>query len=114
MRIGSRRVILQTTILIPDGEDATIPLQHGTDWNLEIRIVVHPEGKQTIEWKAEGDGKLLIEFRGMPAILGSTSGAAHQLFKAGPNDSQRVFFSSSYFRVGTLSTVHLQFLMEQD
>jgi hypothetical protein len=113
--IRDRQIIVSETLLIPDGETATLPISYG-DWTVNIVFHVKPDelkdGKHAIKWETDADPQTIkITYYGMPPRTAVTNAPA-QLFVAGPNDSQRAMFLSAYYRAGYLNVIHFQLMLE--
>jgi hypothetical protein len=107
--IGGKEVILSQTLLIPDGEEATVEtVVEG--WTVKIIVHFIPNGseKPTVEWITEDDF-LRMTFKGWRSTLG---GGSQKPLKLGETETKRPLeFMVYHMRSGKLNRLDLQLLL---
>lgn len=110
IRIGDKKVVYETTLLLPDNIPGELDFTLDT-WNVKIRITCDPQkqdDKHPVSWAQLGD-TLHIDFRGMDNSLGTASKAPIKIGTA--SNGENLGFLFFHHRVGTMNRLDFSFLL---
>jgi len=114
MKIGNRKVVYTSSLIIPEGEDAWIFFDVG-DWHVKVNLIfnISDEENENGAISIEGiDDHAKVTFFNWNNSLGTVTVNPVELGKT--NEGKRLTFMASHWLIGRVNKIDVQFLIGED